>query len=146
LTSIKPFIFDTQAYRNIQESIILFSVIFLYCKLQSPSLAQVLACKAVRCMTCAFIALLSLVILLYLIMSIKYKFHDSTAIYFVSFAVVGWIDVFTRTVYRDLLLESLTYCRKEKGLNLHAWVIMSNHVHLIVSSREGYLLANIMRD
>ncbi|WP_426327873.1 hypothetical protein [Pedobacter sp. R-06] len=41
-------------------------------------------------------------------MSVKYKFHDSTAIYFVSFAVVGWIDVFTRTVYRDLLLESLT--------------------------------------
>jgi putative transposase len=91
-------------------------------------------------------ALLSLVILLYLSMSIKYKFHDSTAIYFVSFAVVGWIDVFTRTIYRDLLLDSLTYCRKAKGLNLHAWVIMSNHVHLIVSSKEGYLLANIMRD
>ena len=79
-------------------------------------------------------------------MSIKYKFHDPGAIYFVSFAVVGWIDVFTRSVYSDLLLESLTYCRKEKGLNLHAWVIMSNHVHLIVSSREGYLLSDIMRD
>ncbi|KRT14243.1 transposase [Pedobacter ginsenosidimutans] len=79
-------------------------------------------------------------------MSTKYKFHEPTAIYFISFAVVGWIDVFTRTVYRDLLLESLSYCRKEKGLNLHAWIIMSNHVHLIISSKEGYLLPNIMRD
>jgi hypothetical protein len=58
-------------------------------------------------------ALLSVIIHLSLIMSIKYKFHDSTAIYFVSFAVMGWIDVFTRTVNRDLLLESLAYCRKE---------------------------------
>jgi len=49
-------------------------------------------------------------------MSIKYKFNDPAGIYFVSFAVVGWIDVFTRAVYRDLLLESLTYCRKEKVL------------------------------
>lgn len=79
-------------------------------------------------------------------MSTKYKFHDPGGLYFVSFAVVGWIDVFTRRIYSDLLLESLTYCRKEKGLNLHAWVIMSNHVHLIVSSRDGYLLPNIMRD
>ncbi|WP_431291697.1 REP-associated tyrosine transposase [Pedobacter sp. P26] len=79
-------------------------------------------------------------------MSTKYKFHDSTEIYFVSFAVVGWIDVFTRAVYRDILLGSLSYCRKEKGLKLHAWVIMSNHVHLIISSKEGYLLPNIMRD
>ena len=79
-------------------------------------------------------------------MSIKYKFHDPTEIYFVSFAVVDWIDVFTRAVYRDILLESLSYCRKEKGLKLHAWVIMSNHIHLIISSKEGYLLPNIMRD
>ncbi|TCC89071.1 transposase [Pedobacter frigiditerrae] len=79
-------------------------------------------------------------------MSIKYKFSNSEGIYFVSFATVGWIDVFTRRVYRDLFLESLTYCSKEKGLRLHAWVIMSNHVHLIISCMEGQHLANIMRD
>ncbi|RZK53271.1 MAG: transposase [Pedobacter sp.] len=79
-------------------------------------------------------------------MSTKYKFRNDEGIYFVSFATVGWIDVFTRRVYRDLFLESLTYCRKEKGLRLHAWVIMSNHVHLIISSMDGHHLANIIRD
>lgn len=49
-------------------------------------------------------------------MSTKYKFNNPDGIYFVSFAVVGWIDVFTRQVYRDLLLESLVFCQKEKGL------------------------------
>nr|MBC7614363.1 hypothetical protein [Pseudopedobacter sp.] len=44
-------------------------------------------------------------------MSTKYKFNNNAGIYFVSFAIVGWIDVFTRQVYSDLFLESLTYCR-----------------------------------
>ena len=79
-------------------------------------------------------------------MSTKYKFNNDAGIYFVSFAVIGWIDVFTRQVYRDLFLESLVYCRKEKGLNIHAWVLMSNHVHLIISSRIEGKLSDVMRD
>ena len=79
-------------------------------------------------------------------MSTKYKFNNPEGIYFVSFTTVGWIDVFTRQVYRDLFLESLVYCRKEKGLNIHAWVIMSNHIHLIVSSKTEGELADVMRD
>ena len=45
-----------------------------------------------------------------LMMSTKYKFADAQGIYFVSFAVVGWIDVFSRKIYRDIFLESLVYC------------------------------------
>lgn len=79
-------------------------------------------------------------------MSTKYKFRNPEATYFVSFATVGWIDVFSRQIYRDLFLESLSYCRKEKGLNIHAWVIMSNHIHLIISCKSGFDLADIIRD
>lgn len=43
-------------------------------------------------------------------------------------------------------MESLRYCQKEKGLQLHAWVIMSNHVHLIASAERGIMLADIIRD
>jgi len=45
-------------------------------------------------------------------MSRNYKFHNSEALYFVSFAVVGWLDIFTRNEYKDLLLESLEFCQK----------------------------------
>jgi REP element-mobilizing transposase RayT len=79
-------------------------------------------------------------------MSTKYKFSNPEGIYFVSFATIGWIDVFTRQVYRDIFLESLVYCRQEKGMNIHAWVVMSNHVHLIISGREGAVLSDAMRD
>ncbi len=65
--------------------------------------------------------------------------------YFVSFAVVHWIDVFTRSIYCDILIESLKYCQKEKGLILYAWCIMPSHVHLIIGTR-GESMQNILRD
>ncbi|EWH09366.1 hypothetical protein KLA_17299, partial [Cellulophaga geojensis KL-A] len=49
-------------------------------------------------------------------MSRKYKFNNPTAAYFVSFATVYWIDVFTRQTYFNVLEESINYCRKEKGM------------------------------
>ena len=79
-------------------------------------------------------------------MSRKYKFHNPDGIYFVTFAVVRWVDVFTRDIYREIILDSLKYCQKGKGLQLHAYVIMTNHVHLIISRKGESLLENIMRD
>ena len=78
-------------------------------------------------------------------MSRNYKFHNSEGIYFVTFTVVRWIDVFTRREYKDILVESLKYCIENKGLQLYAWVIMSNHVHLIISSK-GKPIGSILRD
>jgi REP element-mobilizing transposase RayT len=70
-------------------------------------------------------------------MSRNYKFHNSEGLYFISFAVVGWLDVFTRNEYKDLFIDSLVYCQKNKGLEIHAWCILSNHVHLIFRSIKG---------
>jgi len=78
-------------------------------------------------------------------MSRKYKFYNSEGIYFVSFATVNWIDVFTRRCYKDILVDSLRYCQAHKGLELYAWVIMTNHVHLIMGSTKQDL-AGIIRD
>ena len=66
-------------------------------------------------------------------MSRKYKFHNPEGVYFVSFAVQGWVDVFTRNEYKEIVLETLTYCIKNKGMKIYAWCIMTNHVHLVFS-------------
>ncbi len=78
-------------------------------------------------------------------MSRKYKFRENEKLYFVSFAVVYWIDVFIRRTYKEILLESWNYCIQHKDLDIYAWVIMTSHVHLIIGSR-GNKLENIMRD
>jgi len=67
-------------------------------------------------------------------MSRNYKFHNPEGVYFVSFAVVEWIDVFIRNEYKEILLESLAFCQKNKGLEVFAWCIMTNHVHLVFRS------------
>ncbi|MGF2411403.1 REP-associated tyrosine transposase [Ferruginibacter sp.] len=78
-------------------------------------------------------------------MSSKYKTGEDAIPHFITFTVVGWIDVFSRECYKELLVKSLQYCIENKGLQLHAWVIMTNHVHLIVSSNTNKI-ADIVRD
>ena len=76
-----------------------------------------------------------------------YKFNDPDGVYFVTFTVVEWVDVFTRADYVDIVIDSLNYCIKEKGLEVYAWVIMSNHLHLIIARKsDGNSLSDIVRD
>jgi len=57
-------------------------------------------------------------------MSRNYKFHNPEGVYFVSFAVVEWLlvlswveaDVFTMNEYKQILIDRLHYCQKEKGM------------------------------
>jgi putative transposase len=67
-------------------------------------------------------------------MSRNYKFHNKSGLYFVSFATVNWIDVFTRQVYFNVLAESISYCRTEKGMELYCYCFMPRHVHFIFRS------------
>jgi len=78
-------------------------------------------------------------------MSQGYQILNQSAIHYLTFQVVDWVDIFTRQVYRDILLDSFRYSQKEKGLWLYAYVVMSNHVHLIAASKEGKL-SDLVRD
>ena len=78
-------------------------------------------------------------------MSSKYKVGEDAIPHFVTFTVVGWIDVFSREIYKEKMLESLNFCIQRKGLIVHAWIIMTNHVHLIISSHDNKI-ADLVRD
>ena len=78
-------------------------------------------------------------------MGIKNKISEGY-IYFLTLTVVDWVDVFTRPVYRHILIDSLKHCQNEKGLEIYAWCLMSNHLHLIASAKEGFNLSDILRD
>jgi len=78
-------------------------------------------------------------------MSREYKIYNNEAMYFITPTVVGWIDVFTRPIYKEIIIESLKYCQKEKGLKIYAYIIMTNHLHLILQAKNGNL-TEIIRD
>jgi hypothetical protein len=50
----------------------------------------------------------------------KYKFHNPEGLYFVTMTVVDWVDVFTRSAYKDIVVKSLIYAIENKGLVIHA--------------------------
>jgi putative transposase len=79
-------------------------------------------------------------------MSRKYKIADQAAVYFVTFTVVRWLDVFIRREYKDIVIDSLRYCQKNKGLAIYSYCIMSSHVHLIIGSQYNLELQAIIRD
>ncbi len=70
-------------------------------------------------------------------MSSKYKFVDKHGHYFTTSTIVGWTDLFTRDIYRNILLDSIRFCQLNQGLDVHAWVLMTNHLHMICSTKQG---------
>lgn len=78
-------------------------------------------------------------------MGIKNQIADEYA-YFLTMTVVNWIDVFTRPVYKHIIVDALKYNQENKGLILYAWCLMSNHLHLIAEADNGYHLSDILRD
>ena len=78
-------------------------------------------------------------------MSTGYQIEDQTALYYLTLQVVDWIDIFTRPIYRDIIIDSLRFCQQKKGLQIFGYVIMSNHIHLIANSTDGHL-SETLRD
>jgi len=76
-------------------------------------------------------------------MSARYKFTDNASVYFTTPTVAGWTDIFTREIYKTILVDSIRNCQKSQGLKKHAWVLMTNHLHIICSCKEGYDLGLI---
>jgi putative transposase len=78
-------------------------------------------------------------------MAFTYRIYDQQGVYFITCTVNQWVDIFTRKEYIDILLESLKYCQKQKGLEILSWVVMTNHIHLIIGTNKDNL-SDIIRD
>jgi REP element-mobilizing transposase RayT len=74
-----------------------------------------------------------------------YRIRDESKPHFVTFTVVDWVDVFSRSIYRDKIIESFEFCKNKKGMILYGYVIMSNHIHLIIQSDQSKL-SDLIRD
>ena len=48
------------------------------------------------------------------------QIDNQDGLYFLTFQVIDWVDIFTRQSYRDIIIDSLTYCRQQKGLKVYA--------------------------
>ncbi|HLP05348.1 MAG TPA: transposase [Paludibacter sp.] len=72
-------------------------------------------------------------------MSTGYQIKEQDELHYVTFQIVKWVDIFTRKVYRDIVIDSLRFCQEKEGLEIYAFVIMSNHIHLLARSSKACL-------
>ena len=76
----------------------------------------------------------------------SYFIRDQNAIHFLTFTLVEWIDVFTRSAYKIVIADALEYCRIHKGLKLYAFCLMTNHLHLVCQTSEPFRMTDFIRD
>jgi len=65
----------------------------------------------------------------------RYKITHPELPHFITATVLHWIPVFTRPATVDILFESLRYLMADR-LKVYAYVILENHLHMIVQSRR----------
>ena len=79
-------------------------------------------------------------------MSEKCQVRDHDRPYFITITVTGWVDVFTRKNHRMAIVDSFVYCQEHKGLEIFAWCLMSNHLHMIARAAGEITIPEIVRD
>ncbi len=76
----------------------------------------------------------------------RYRIIDAESPYFLTATVVHWLPVFTYHDTCDIVVEALQFCRNEKALRIYAYVIMENHIHLVVQAPQlGRVLQSFKR-
>ena len=68
------------------------------------------------------------------------------ACYYLTFNVVDWIDIFVKPVFKQIIVESLNHFIAKKGLTVHAWCLMTNHLHLLAQTKQGFGLSLLADD
>ena len=61
---------------------------------------------------------------------------------FYTATILEWKPLLKEDKYKDVLIESLRFLVSEKRITLYAFVIMSNHIHLIWQPLGEFTIKN----
>ncbi len=65
----------------------------------------------------------------------RYKIIEKSP-HFVTCTTVNWLALFSSRTIVGILFDSLKYLQHNQRMNIYAYVILENHIHLILSSRN----------
>jgi putative transposase len=65
--------------------------------------------------------------------------------HFITCSIVRWLPVFVAGPYFTVMTKSLQHVRENRGLLVHAYVVMPSHWHAIVTAKSDDL-SDIVRD
>jgi len=76
----------------------------------------------------------------------KNSVTNQHACHYLTFNTVDWVDIFVRPIYKYVVVDTLNDFIALRGLTVHAWCLMSNHLHLLLQAKDGIGLSMIERD
>jgi len=75
-------------------------------------------------------------------MRTRYKIVETENFYFVTSSFQNWLPIFDDEKYIQILFDAIKYNQKSRDLKVYAYVIMPDHLHMILQSEK---LTNIMQ-
>jgi len=76
-------------------------------------------------------------------MSETLKVVDKDKPHFITTTVTVWLKVFEEPTFANTIIQSLQFCQREKGLEIFAYCLMPDHLHMIARAPD---LPAAMRD
>ena len=65
---------------------------------------------------------------------------------FITKTVLNWTSIFHLPRYAGIVMGSLRHCIQHQWFELYAYVLMPNHIHLILEVNENHSIEQILRD
>ena len=66
----------------------------------------------------------------------RYKIYEPTHPHFVTCTILHWLPIFTRKESVQIIIDSLKFLQEKDNLKLYAYVILENHLHMVVQSDD----------
>ncbi|VAW44340.1 Transposase and inactivated derivatives [hydrothermal vent metagenome] len=66
----------------------------------------------------------------------RYKITAIKQPHFITCTILHWLPIFTRPESVQIIFDSLNYLKKSDDLKLYGFVILENHLHMIISSDD----------
>ncbi len=75
--------------------------------------------------------------------SSKVTRFDEYGSYFFTLEIVDGVDVFTRPVYKQIVVHTLNHYIDNKGLIVYGWCLMTNRLYLMAQAEKNLMLGDI---
>ncbi len=66
----------------------------------------------------------------------RYKTFENATTYFITTSAINWLPLFAKADLAEIILDSLTFLHNNNRIEIHAWVLMETHIHLVASSND----------
>ncbi len=66
----------------------------------------------------------------------RYKIYESAHSHFVTCTILHWLPLFTRQESVQIIVDCLKFLQEKDNLKLYAYVILENHLHMVLSGDD----------